>query len=218
MTDTTLRHGAVIRITHWLNAATFIAFLWSGAVILLAYPRLHWGEVGHLDLPALIELPLPQILDGGLRGPGRSVHFLAAWLFVFNGIVYLISGILSRHFRDGLLPQKSDLRWQSLRSVLASVLPGRAKHDTSRYNPLQRLLYCSVVFVLLPFMFITGLAMSPTAMSVLPFVVEVLGGHQSARTLHFFAAAALLLFFIVHLVAALRFNFFRRCRAMIIGR
>jgi thiosulfate reductase cytochrome b subunit len=218
MTDTTMRHGAVVRITHWLNAATFIAFVLSGIAILLAYPRLHWGEVGHLDLPAFIELPLPQILDWGGRGPGRSVHFLAAWLFVFNGLAYLISGILSRHFRQRLLPQKSDFTWQSIRKVLAGVLPGRTQsEDATRYNPLQRLLYCSVVFGLLPMMFITGLAMSPTVMSVFPFVVETLGGHQSARTLHFFAASALLLFFVVHLFAALRSNFFRRCRAMLIG-
>jgi len=218
MTDTTLRHGAVVRITHWLNAATFIAFVLSGIAILLAYPRLHWGEVGHLDMPAFIELPLPQLLEWGGRGPGRSLHFLAAWLFVLNGFAYLISGILSRHFRNRLLPQKSDFSWQSIRTALASVLPGRAKAAAgTQYNPLQRILYCSVVFVLLPFMFITGLAMSPTVMSVFPFVVEVLGGQQSARTLHFFATAALLLFFLIHLVAALRTNFFRRCRAMIIG-
>jgi thiosulfate reductase cytochrome b subunit len=214
MTDATMRHGTVVRITHWLNAATFIAFVLSGIGILLAYPRLHWGEVGHLDLPAFIELPLPQILDLGLRGPGRSIHFLAAWLFVFNGLAYLISGIRSRHFRERLIPHKADFTWPSVREVLN----GRPKTaDHIQYNPLQRILYCGVVFGLLPAMFITGLAMSPMVMSVFPFVVDALGGHQSARTLHFFAASALLLFFLVHLAAALRSNFLRRCRAMIIG-
>src|SRR5690242_12586424 len=121
MTDT-MRHGAVVRITHWLNAATFFTLIGSGFVILLAYPRLHWGETGHLDTPAFINLPLPQVLDGGARGPGRSVHFLAAWLFVLNGLAYLISGIFSRHFRQRLLPDKSDFTWQSIRDVLASVL------------------------------------------------------------------------------------------------
>ena len=218
MTDTTMQHGAVVRVTHWLNAVTFIAFVLSGIAILLAYPRLHWGEVGHLDMPAFLELPLPQLILWGGRGPGRSIHFLAAWLFVVNGIAYLISGIRSGHFRNRMLPQKSDFTWQSIRQVLVSIVPGRAKpEDATRYNPLQRVLYCSVVFGLLPIMFITGLAMSPTVNSVVPFV-ELIGGHQSARTLHFFAATALLLFFLVHLAAALRFNFFRRCRAMIIGR
>src|SRR5215470_11340430 len=74
------RHPAWVRATHWLGVLAFLALLLSGIAILLAHPRLYWGETGARQGPSLVDLPLPFVLDVPIRGPGRYIHFLAAGL------------------------------------------------------------------------------------------------------------------------------------------
>jgi len=214
-----LRHSLVVRVTHWIHVVCFIAFVLSGFAILLAYPRLHWGETGTLGMPSLVDLPLPMVLDLGIRGPGRYLHFLTAWVSLFSGLVYAISGLYTHHFRRDLLPERSDLRWQTIRKVVSDHLHFRRPppEDAQRYNLMQRLSYFAVMFGLFPFMFITGFAMSPSITSVFPILVTMFGGHQSARTLHFFAANLLVLFLMVHVTMVILAGFGSRCRAMITG-
>src|SRR5712671_2129091 len=76
------RHSAVVRITHWINTLSFFGLLVSGFAILLAHPRFYWGETGSVGTPSLIDLPLPFVLDVPIRGPGRYLHFLSAWVCV----------------------------------------------------------------------------------------------------------------------------------------
>lgn len=185
------RHSAVVRITHWVHTAGFFGLLVSGIAILLAHPRLYWGETGAVGMPSLLDLPLPFVLTGQ-TGWGRSLHFLSAWLLVLNGAVYFLSGLATRHFRDHLLHQSS-------------------------YNALQRATYLAVVFLLLPLMVATGLAMSPAVASVLPALVSAFGGTQSARTLHFFAASSLVLFLAGHIAMVCWNGFARLMRSMTIG-
>jgi len=214
-----LRHSFVVRITHWIHAVCFIAFVLSGLAILLAYPRLHWGETGTLGAPALVDLPLPMVLDLGIRGPGRYLHFLTAWVALFSGLLYAVSGLYTNHFRRDLLPARSDLRWQTIRNVVSHHVHLRRsmRDDVHRYNVLQRVSYSVVVFGLFPFMFLTGFAMSPSITSVFPVFATMFGGHQSARTLHFVAANLLILFVMVHVAMVSLSGFGRRCRAMITG-
>src|SRR5215468_4547733 len=107
MTDISLRHSLVVRITHWTNTAVFLALIISGIAILMAHPRLYWGETGAYGSPALIELPLS--LDTYQSGWGRSLHFLSAWICVLNGVVYTTWGFLTLHFRRNLFPKNTDL-------------------------------------------------------------------------------------------------------------
>jgi thiosulfate reductase cytochrome b subunit len=92
------RHSPLVRLTHWLTAACFAALVVSGIAILLAHPRLYWGEVGVVGMPSLVDLPLPFVLTGQ-TGWGRSLHFLAAWTIVITGVVYVASGARRAHFR-----------------------------------------------------------------------------------------------------------------------
>jgi thiosulfate reductase cytochrome b subunit len=181
----------VVRITHWINAISFFSLVVSGIAILLAHPRLYWGETGSVGTPSLIDLPLPFVLVGQ-SGWGRYLHFLSAWVCVINGSLYLLSGIFTGHFRRNLLR-----------------LTRRTEEESLTYNTLQRLTYIGVVFVLFPVMIWTGLAMSPAITSVFPVLVTFYGGQQSARTIHFFAASLLVLFLFVHVAMV--------CRAMIKG-
>jgi thiosulfate reductase cytochrome b subunit len=187
------RHSAVVRITHWLTTFSFLALLVSGVAILLAHPRLYWGETGSVLTPSLLDLPLPFVLTGQ-TGWGRSLHFLSAWVCVLTGLIYGLSGVFTNHFRRGLLTGAN-----------------------SNYNPLQRLAYIGVIFLLFPLMIWTGLAMSPALTSVFPPLETVFGGQQSARTIHFFTADVLVLFLLVHVSMVSLNGFQARMRSMITG-
>lgn len=178
------RHSFTMRITHWVHTASFFGLLVSGIAILLAHPRLYWGETGAVGMSSLLDLPLPFVLTGQ-SGWGRSLHFLSAWLAVLNGAVYLLSGLATRR--------------------------------ESSYNALQRATYFAVVFLLFPLMVATGLAMSPAITSVLPALVDLFGGTQSARTLHFFAASSLVLFLAGHIAMVCWNGFTGLMRSMTIG-
>jgi thiosulfate reductase cytochrome b subunit len=108
-------------------------------------------------------------------------------VLVFTGLVYVLSGLLNGHFRQNLLPTRADVSWRALSIVIASHLHLRAPGGSEgwSYNVLQRLTYLLVIFVLFPLVIWTGLAMSPAIASLFPAAVTVLGGQQSARTIHF---------------------------------
>ncbi len=188
------RHSALVRVTHWTTTASFLALLVSGIAILLAHPRLYWGETGAVGTPSLLDLPLPFLLTGQ-SGWGRSLHFLSAWVCVLAGVVYVFGS--TRHFRDDLFRGQVE--------------------EPAKYNPLQRITYIAVVFVLFPLMIWTGLAMSPAVTSVFPVIVSVLGGQQSARTIHFIVSCALVLFLVGHIVMVCLAGFTREVGAMILG-
>src|SRR5215472_3157867 len=96
---TSQRHSTIVRITHWATAITFVALLVSGVPILLAHPRLYWGETGAVGGPSLIDLPLPFVLDIPIRGPGRYLHFTFGWLLVVTGLFYVLYGVVRGTFR-----------------------------------------------------------------------------------------------------------------------
>jgi thiosulfate reductase cytochrome b subunit len=214
------RHPAFVRVTHWISALSFLVLVLSGIAILLAHPRLYWGETGAVGGPSLIDLPLPFVLEVPIRGPGRYLHFLAAWVSIFAGLVYGSLGLARRHFSSDVLPARTDLTLRAIRGVMADHLRFRrsTEADLASYNVLQRLSYSAVVFVLFPLMAWTGLAMSPAVTSVFPFLVTVFGGQQSARTVHFVLACALVLFSLVHVALVWQTGFKSRMKAMITGR
>lgn len=212
------RHSGVVRVTHWINTLSFFGLLVSGFAILLAHPRFYWGETGALGTPSILDLPLP-FMRGGPSGWGRNLHFLSAWVGVLNGALYVLSGVLTRHFRANLLPAKADLTWGSISRAVSNHLRLKLSgvEDSLVYNLLQRLTYLAVVFVLFPVIIWTGFAMAPAIVAVFPVFVTVLGGQQTARTLHFFASDLLVLFLLVHIAMVCLTGFRKRVGAMITG-
>jgi thiosulfate reductase cytochrome b subunit len=228
-TTATPRHSALVRITHWIITMCFFALLVSGFEIVISHPRFYWGETGNVLTTALFQLPIPAsrtLVQTGYNymlpdqnGWSRALHFQTAWVAVFTGLLYLISGVFTGHFRKDLLLHKSDRSWRSLSTTIASHVrfARPSKAEAWSYNPLQRLSYLFVIFVLFPLVIWTGLAMSPAFVSAFPATVTSLGGTQSARTIHFFVSLVLLLFVVVHVVMICIAGFKSRMRAMITG-
>jgi thiosulfate reductase cytochrome b subunit len=222
------RHTATVRVTHWISALCFLALLVSGVEIVISHPRFYWGEEGNVNTPALFSIPIPASRGSVPTGYGyvlpdqngwsRYLHFQTAWIVVATGLWYVISGLLSGHFRKNLLPSGAELSPGALAKIISNHLLLKLGGDDQTYNPLQRLAYLVVVFGAFPFMIWTGLAMSPAFTSAFPFVVNVLGGHQSARTLHFFDTLFLVIFLLVHLLMFYVAGFHKRMRGMITGR
>jgi thiosulfate reductase cytochrome b subunit len=162
--------------------------------------------------PSWATIPGPQWL-----AMARHWHLFFAWIFVVNGICYVLYTIFSRHLARDLVPTRAELRSIG-RSIVDHV---RFKHPTgdaaTRYNVLQSLTYLIVIFGLLPLVVICGLAMSPRLDTVFTGWVELLGGRQSARTLHFLAAFGLLLFVVVHVVEVFIAGVWNEMRSMITG-
>ena len=238
-------HRRWVRLCHWIGVLVFFTLGITGVFILAVHPRLYWGEVGNDLTPALLEIPISanhrpdgfehtvsftDVSDTAIsanrtypifnqNGWARSLHFLSAWIFVFVGIVYLLAGIASGHIRRNLLPTARDLAprtiWQDLKNHAA--LRFGSTGGGPPYGALQRCAYISVALVALPLMVITGLAMSPAVTAAYPFLLDVFGGYQSARTVHFFCFAALLLFLIVHVAMVVLTGLRRQLRAMILG-
>jgi len=222
-------HAPVVRVTHWITALAFLALLVSGVEILISHPRFYWGETGSVLTPPLFKLPIPASRATVPTGYGyvlpdqngwsRYLHFQSAWVAVLTGLVYVGFGLSNGHFRRNLLPARADLSRRGLSKVIARHLRlnPAGEDETWSYNVLQRLTYLLVIFGLFPLVIWTGLAMSPAFASAVPVAVTALGGQQSARTIHFFAAVFLLLFLLTHVVMVGLSGFRNRVQAMIAG-
>jgi thiosulfate reductase cytochrome b subunit len=224
------RHSGLVRTTHWIVVLSFLALLLSGIEILISHPRFYWGENGNVSTPVLFKLPIPSsrsLVPTGYgyvlpdqNGWSRYLHFESAWLVVLTGLIYVAAGFTSGHFRKDLLPRGEDVSWRALWRTIASHLrfERTSAAEVWSYNLLQRLTYLFVIFGLFPLIIWTGLAMSPAFTSAFPSSVVLLGGRQSARTIHFFVATSLLLFLLIHVGMVWFVGFRSRIRTMITGR
>lgn len=158
--------------------------------------------------PAAVTIPSNRDL-----ATGRVIHFFFAWVLVGTLAVWLIAGILNGHLRR-LLLRGGDLR--ALGPDIASHARLRFHHRRS-YGALQKLSYAGVMFVLLPLMILTGLSMSPGFNAVAPWLLDVFGGRQTARTLHFIVMLLLVGFFVVHLLMVLAAGPLNGLRSMLSG-
>lgn len=221
------RHSALVRVTHWLTTVAFFALLLSGGEIVLSHPRFYWGEAGNVNMKPWLNLHLPSSRDTVPTGYGyvlpdqngwsRYLHFEAAWVAVATGLLYVLCGFFSGHFRRDLIASGFSLK-EIRGSVVRRLRFERVGEDEAwSYNVLQRLAYLVVIFVLFPLMIWTGLAMSFGFDAAFPLAVRLLGGHQTARSLHFIVTIFLVMFLVVHIGMVFAAGFRSRMRAMISG-
>lgn len=238
-------HRRWVRICHWLVAASFMTLAVSGFFILMVHPRLYLGHAGNDLMPALLTLPIsnnyrPDELQGRMvfteipgapisaernfaifnqNGWGRSLHFLAAWGLVLVGALYAAIGLVGGHIRRDLMPRDRELTPRALLQDLKNHLrrPVGSASPGLPYGLLQKLAYMSVMFIAFPLMVATGLTMSPAVAAGYPFLLDLFGGYQTARTLHFFGFASLILFLLVHVAMVIATGFGRQLRTMTWG-
>ncbi|MEQ8314772.1 MAG: cytochrome b/b6 domain-containing protein [Gammaproteobacteria bacterium] len=158
--------------------------------------------------------------EGFAFGENRALHFTAAWALVLAWLYYLYHLIDSGRLRDVWLPRKHELRPGHIgRDIVNHLKFRRAKGEAvKQYNILQKLSYLGVMFVLMPLIILTGLTMSNSVTTAWPFLFDLFGGRQSARTLHFVFMSLLMLFVLIHVVQVFVAGFVNHIRAMITGR
>ena len=198
------KHALSTRLWHWVNAAAIIVLFMTGLNISNAHRYLYWGDYGFDPKDAwlsVIKFPgwatIPQHYNLALA---RDWHTTAAWPFGVGLLFMWVAMLVNGHFRRDLTTTPRD--WTP-GAVIASVKAHSGDGAAHGYNPVQRILYGVVFGVLLPLMLFTGLAISPGFQAAAPWLLDVLGGRQSARSLHFIAAWGIFGFFVIHIVLAL---------------
>jgi thiosulfate reductase cytochrome b subunit len=208
------------RITHWVWAVSMFFLLLSGLQIFNAHPALYIGNESGFEydnsifaiegFPSWATIPSTQDL-----ATGRIVHFFFAWVFVATVCVWLVTSLRNRHLRKDLLPGKKDAT--GFVPDIIAHLKLKFTH-TTRYSPLQKLAYGGVLFVLFPLIILSGLCMSPGMNAVLPWLPELLGGRQTARTIHFIVMALLVGFFVIHMAMIILAGPINELRSIITGK
>jgi sulfoxide reductase catalytic subunit YedY len=226
-----------IRITHYINLLFIGLLIRSGIQIAGAHPRLYWNDGcdpkkawlnlvrkkvptdklytsmdDEVPVPVWVALPGKDNL-----GLGRLWHFFSVIFWILNGIVYVVllfaTGEWSR-----LIPTSWSIvprAWDTLITYLTFHIPPAS--DFRPFDPLQQLAYAGVVFLLAPFMLLTGAAMSPSIEARFPWYIKIFGGRQSARSLHFLSMIAFTLFIIVHTALVLIVHFQDNIRNIVLG-
>ena len=220
-----IRHRLSTRLWHWLNAVVIIVMLMSGMMIFNAHPRLYWGQYGANFDPAWLELKsgfpgwatIPSSYD--LAG-ARRWHLAFAWVLGISSLVYLLIALFNGHLRRDLIPRAREVApshlWQDFKDHARLRFPtGEA---AARYNILQKLSYGAVILLLIPALILSGLTMSPAMDAAWPWLIDLFQGRQSARSIHFICAMALLAFIIVHLLMVMLAGPINEIGSMITGR
>jgi thiosulfate reductase cytochrome b subunit len=179
------------------NTSGLLGLSWSG------------GQPAARGFPAWATIPSYQDL-----ATGRVVHFFFAWVLVFTLAAWLVASLANGHMRRDLVPGTRDFR--NLPRDIVDHLRFRF-HHTRDYNTLQKLAYGGVLFVLFPLIIATGLTMSPTMDAAIPFLADLFGGRQTARTIHFVVMLLLVGFFVIHILMVLAAGPINELRSIITG-
>lgn len=214
------RHRLITRIWHWVNALAVLVMIPSGLMIFNAHPRLYWGNYGANFDHAWLSLPrwpgwltLPSTYD--LAG-ARHWHLFFALVLAFSLLVYLPWSLANRHLQRDLRFRREELSATHLAGDLRAHWEMRFHdpEDPRAYNLFQKASYALVLFVLLPLLIFTGLALAP---GMWPWLADLFGGRQSARSLHFIAMALLTGFLVAHLTLVILAGPVNEVRSMITG-
>ena len=224
------KHKLATRLWHWINALTIFVLLGSGLMILNAHPNLYWGQYGaNFDQPWF---KVAYVFEGG-RVPGwltipstynlalaRRWHLTFALVLGFGLLFFMAASLINRHFQRDLRLRRAELAPAHLAHDVREHLALRF-HDPKApgsFNTLQKLSYVGVIFLAIPLVIVTGLTMSPGINAAAPWLLDLFGGRQSARSIHFIAAMALAAFIVVHLALVILAGPVNEVRSMITGR
>jgi len=215
------RHRFSTRLWHWTNAVSVIVLFMSGLTISNAHPRLYWGKWGFEPAQAWLTLPrfpgwatIPTHYSLAIA---RDWHVVFAWVVALSLLLFMISAVINGHFRRDLTTRPGEWRRGALAREIRQYLRFDFSHTGGKYGVMQKSSYAAVIFILLPLMIFSGMAISPGMGSAWPWLLDLFGGRQSARSIHFLCAFALCAFTLVHVLMVLLSGPFGQMRAMILG-
>ena len=220
------RHALSTRLWHWITALSVIVLFMSGLNISNAHPRLYWGEWGFMPQDAWLTLPR---FPGWATIPGyyslaiaRDWHIVFSWVLALSLLLFMLAALINGHFRRDIAIRGQEWRpgrfaTEARRYLRFDFAHRPGNHAGSKYGAMQKLAYSLVLFVLLPVMIFSGMAMSPGMDAAWPWLSQMFGGRQSARSIHFIVAWALVAFTLVHVLMVLLTGPARQVWAMIAG-
>ena len=221
MSTKTKRHGLVTRLWHWLNLVCVVILFMSGLTISNAHRYLYWGEWGFSPEQAWTVVPR---FPGWMTIPtnynlaeARDWHILMAWPFAVGLLVMWIAIVVSGHFWRDIRTHLLEWKPSAIRHDIAQHLKLNFDHEGVKYNFLQKLAYGVVLGIFLPGMVFSGLAISPGFEPAAPWLVDLFGGRQSARSIHFIFSWGLFAFFVIHLALVILAGPIGQIRDMITG-
>ena len=215
------RHALSTRLWHWVNALSLIVLFMSGLNISNAHPHLYWGQWGFAPSTAWLDVVRfpgwATIPDHYSLAGARDWHVLFAWVFAVSLLLFMLAALFNGHFRRDIATGWKDWKPAAVWFDIRAHLRFEFDHGGSKYNFLQKAAYGVVLFILLPLMIFTGMAISPGTDAAWPFLLDVFGGRQSARSVHFIVAWSLFFFFLLHIVLVLLNKPARHVGEMITG-
>ena len=173
------------------------------------------GMSGDPDNPDFVAFPawstIPSYRD---LATGRVVHFFFAWILVGTLALWLLNALISGHLWRDIILKPRDIR--GLPRDIVDHIRLRFEHGTT-YSPLQKAAYFGIFVIAFPLIILTGLTMSPGMDAAWPWLLDLFGGRQTARTIHFITMVAFVLFFVVHIIMVVLANPINELRSMITG-
>ncbi len=215
------RHRLSTRIWHWINAVAIFVMLMSGLMIFNAHPHLYWGQYDANFDHAWLSLPrfpgwatIPSQYNLALA---RHWHLAFAWVLAFGFLAYSIVSLLNGHFRKDVALSRAEVAPGHLWDDIKKHARFDFHSDDARYNPLQKITYGLVFFVMLPGVILSGMTLSPGLNAAFPWLVDLFGGRASARSVHFIMASSIAAFIALHLVLVILAGPINELRSMITG-
>ena len=213
------RHALSTRIWHWVNVLSLAILFMSGLNISNAHRHLYWGEWGFDPGDAWLHVvrfpPWATIPNYYSLAAARDWHVLFAWVFSLSLLLFLVAALLNGHVRRDIVA--GDWRPRAVWADVREHLRFNFDHGEGKYNLLQKAAYGTVIFILLPLMILTGMAISPGMDASWSWLSQVFGGRQSARSIHFIVAWTLFAFFLLHVTLVLLNKPLKNLREMVTG-
>jgi len=215
------RHALSTRLWHWVNALSLIVLFMSGLNISNAHRHLYWGKWGFEPADAWLSVPRfpgwATIPSHYSLAAARDWHLVFAWVFAVSLLLFMVAALVNGHFRRDLVTRAREWRPRIFLAEIREYLRFNFSHTGGKYGAMQKLSYAIVVFILLPLMIVSGMAISPGMGASWPWLLDLFGGRQSARSIHFLCAFTLCAFTLVHILLVLLTGPFGQMRAMILG-
>lgn len=205
------KHSLAIRWFHWVNFPVLTLMIWSGLLIYWANDVyfLGWGDTSLLKFfPASFY----EALHVKFRlAEGMALHFVFMWIFMLNGLFYVVYTVISGEWRF-LLPNRHSFKeaWQVL---LHDLGLSKTELPIRKFNGAQQIAYTAIILMGLGSVLTGAGIYKPVQFG---WLCSLMGGYAFARIIHFALTIGYCLFFLIHIAQVIKAGW-NNFQAMITG-